>query len=115
MQIEITTRHGELGSDQRTYLHNKAEKIRKYFDRLMAIEVAADHTKNAWVVEIRVSAEHKHDFFASESAATPESAMDQCAHKIEQQLRKYKDQVQNHKGEPSAGGAPSAFSPPETA
>jgi putative sigma-54 modulation protein len=104
VQIEITARHTTLGSEQRAYLQEKAEKLQKYFDRLMAIEVAADHAKNAWNVEIRVSAEHKHDFFASESGPTAEIAMDACVHKIEQQLRKYKERIQNHKGEAAAGG-----------
>lgn len=99
MQIEIATRHGVLGTEEQAYLHEKAEKLVKYFDRLMAIEVSADHLKHGWKVEIRASAEHKHDFFASEEAPTPGVAMDQCVHKIEQQLRKYKGRVQNHKGE----------------
>lgn len=110
MQIEISTRHGALGADQQAYLQEKAEKLVKYFGRLMAIEVAVDHVKHAWAVEIRVSAEHKHDFFASEEAPTPEAAMDQCVHKIEQQLRKYKERVQNHKGD--AGLVPGATEPP---
>jgi putative sigma-54 modulation protein len=50
-----------------------------------------------------VSAEHKHDFVAREEAPTPETAMDQCVHKIEQQLRKYKDRVQHHKGDVALG------------
>ena len=99
MHIEISTRHGSLGPDQNTYLHEKAEKLLKYFARLMAIEVAVDHLKNAWEVEILVSAEHKHDFVAREQGPTPEAAMDQCVHKIEQQLRRYKERVQNHKGD----------------
>ena len=66
MQIEISTRHGGLGPEQQRYLHEKAEKLLKYFGRLMAIEVAVDHVKHAWEVEILVSAEHKHDFVASE-------------------------------------------------
>ena len=103
MQIEISTLHGVLGPAQHDYLQAKAEKLTKYFSRLMAIEVAVDHAKNAWKVEIRVSAEHKHDFFASETGPTPEAAMDQCEHKIEQQLRKYKERVQNHKGEATVG------------
>ena len=78
MQIEISTRHGGLGLEQQSYLRDKAEKLLKYFGRLMAIEVAVDHIKHAWQVEIRVSAEHKHDFFASEEGVTPEAAMDQC-------------------------------------
>lgn len=119
MQIEITTRHGVLGSEQRAYLQEKAEKLQKYFGRLMAIEVAADHTKNAWNVEIRASAEHKHDFFASESGPTAEAAMDQCVHKIEQQLRKYKERVQNHKGDVAIGdsgtSSPGVSEAPESA
>jgi putative sigma-54 modulation protein len=105
VQIAISTLHGVLGADQQAYLQAKAEKLTKYFDRLMSIEVAVDHTKNSWKVEIRASAEHKHDFFASETGATPETAMDLCEHKIEQQLRKYKDRVQNHKGEATIGDA----------
>ena len=117
MQIEISTRHGVLGTEQHAYLQEKAEKLQKYFDRLMAIEVAVDQTKNAWTVEIRVSAEHKHDFFASESALNVEAAMDQCVHKVEQQLRKYKERVQRHKGEVAHGGtgplSPDLPEPPE--
>jgi putative sigma-54 modulation protein len=104
VQIEISTRHGGLGSEQQRYVHEKAEKLLKYFGRLMAIEVAADHVKHAWEIEILVSAEHKHDFVARESGATPESAMDACVHKIEQQLRRYKERVQQHKGDVPQGG-----------
>jgi putative sigma-54 modulation protein len=102
VQIEISTRHGVLGPDQQAYVQEKADKLVKYFGRLMAIEVAVDHVKHAWTVEIRASAEHKHDFIASESGPSPEAAMDQCVHKIEHQLRKYKERVQNHKGEAGA-------------
>jgi putative sigma-54 modulation protein len=119
VQIEIATRHGVLGSEQHAYLQEKAEKLLKYFGRLMAIEVAVDQTKNAWTVEIRASAEHKHDFVASEVGPTAEAAMDQCVHKIEQQLRKYKERVQNHKGEMAQGGtdatSPDLPEPPEPA
>ena len=31
MQIEISTRHGGLDADQQRYLHDKAEKLLKYF------------------------------------------------------------------------------------
>jgi len=88
VQIEISTRHAGLDAEQHRYLHEKAEKLLKYFGRLMAIEVAVDHVKHAWDIEILVSAEHKHDFVARESGSTPETAMDACVHKIEQQLRR---------------------------
>ncbi len=104
MQIEISTRHGALNPEQHKHLHEKAEKLLKYFGRLMAIEVAVDQGKQAWDVEILASAEHKHDFVAREVGPTPESAMDLCVHKIENQLRRYKEKVQNHKGDVSQAG-----------
>lgn len=104
MQIEISARHCNLGPEQQSYLREKAEKLLKYFGRLMAIEVSVDHLKHSWQVEILVSAEHKHDFVAREEGPTPEAAMDLCEHKIEQQLRKYKERVQNHKGDTARGG-----------
>ena len=114
MHIEISTRHGGLGPEQHAYLHEKAEKLLKYFGRLMAIEVAVDHIKHAWLVEIRVSAEHKHDFFASEEGATPEAAMDQCVHKIEHQLRRYKEKIQDHRRTPPANGAAGPAARPQS-
>ncbi len=115
MQIEISTRHGGLGTEQQRYLHDKAEKLLKYFARLMAIEVAVDHGKHGWEVEILVSAEHKHDFVAKEMGSTPEAAMDVCVHKIEEQLRRYKERVQHHKGDVTHGGpSPRSFEQPNS-
>jgi len=115
--MEISTRHGVLGLEQQGYLREKAEKLLKYFGRLMAIEVAVDQIKHAWQVEILVSAEHKHDFVASEEGSTPEAAMDLCVHKIEHQLRRYKERVQNHKGDVALGEvvppSPDLDEPPE--
>jgi putative sigma-54 modulation protein len=104
VHIEITTRHGGLGPEQQAYLHDKAEKLLKYFGRLMQIEVEVEHLKHSWQVEILVSAEHKHDFVAREEGPTPEAAMDACVHKVENQLRKYKERVQNHKGDTAIDG-----------
>jgi putative sigma-54 modulation protein len=104
VQIEISTRHGGLEAAQHQYLHDKAEKLLKYFGRLMSIEVAVDHGKHGWDLEILVSAEHKHDFVAKETGSTPEAAMDLCVHKIEHQLRRYKERVQHHKGDLTHGG-----------
>ncbi len=103
VRLEISIRHGGLAPEQHDYIHDKAEKLLKYFGRLMGIEVAVDHHKHAWEVEILVSAEHKHDFVAREQGPTPETAMDQCVHKIEGQLRKYKEKVQQHKGDTALG------------
>jgi len=104
VHIEITTRHGSLGPEQQAYLQQKAEKLLKYFGRLMSIEIAAEPRKHDWSVEVLVSAEHKHDFVTRVEAATPEMAMDGCLHKMEEQLRRYKERVQDHHGAMPQGG-----------
>jgi len=113
VQVEISTRHGHLTPEQHDYVKAKAEKLLKYFNRLMAIEVAVEPQKHAWQVEILISAEHKHDFVAIEVGPTPEVAMDQCAHKVEQQLRRYKEKLQDHKGDIPQGGQPRSSDLPE--
>ena len=111
MHIEISTRHGTLTAEHQTYLREKAEKLTHYFDRLMQIEVHAEHIKHGWQVEILATAEHKHDFVAKEDGPTPERAMDACIHKVEQQVRRYKERVQHHHGATPQGGT-SATLPP---
>lgn len=104
MEIEITVRHGTLTAEQQDYLREKAGKLPRFFNRLMAIEIEALQRKNDWLVEIFVSAEHKHDFVGREEASSVEAAMDQCVHKLEQQLRRYKEKVQQHRDALPQGG-----------
>ena len=49
--------------------HDKAEKLLKYFGRLMQIEVEVDHRKHDWLVEIFVSAEHMLNFTGFRTSA----------------------------------------------
>ena len=104
MQIEITARHVSLGKDQHDFLEEKAQRLVKSFDRLMRIEVEVEHRKHDWSVEIFVSAEHKHDFVGQVEAPTIEAAMDACVHKVENQIRRYKDKVQHHRDATPQGG-----------
>jgi putative sigma-54 modulation protein len=57
-------------------------------------------------VELRVSAEHKHDFVGYEQAATLFGAVDGALHKLEHQLRKYKEKVQDHHRTPASRAEP---------
>lgn len=119
MHIEITTRHGSLTPDEQNYLQEKAGKLLKYFDRLMAIEIEVDQRKHDWLVEIFVSAEHKHDIVGREEADSVTAAMDRCLHKVEHQLRRYKEKIQQHHGATPQGGtsptSPDLPLPPESA
>ncbi len=99
MQIKISTRHGHLSEATQEKLRAKAEKVVRLFERLQAIEVTVDlEHKDTPKVELLVSAEHKHDFVATESGEDLIGALDSAVHKVEQQLRKYKEKVQDHRG-----------------
>ena len=95
MQIEISTRHGHLSDASQDRITAKAEKLLKIFDRLTAIEFIIDLTDSATPrVDLKVSAEHKHDFVAHDQSDTLMGSVDTVIHRLEQQLRKYKEKVQ---------------------
>jgi putative sigma-54 modulation protein len=81
----------------------KAEKLGRFFDRLTSIEIVVDLKDDGRPkVDVNVSAEHKHDFVAHEQADSLWGALDACSQKIEQQLRKYKERVQERHRTPDA-------------
>ena len=106
MQIKISARHGQLNEISSSRIREKAEKLLHYFDRLMMIEVTCDLHEDLKQVEVLVSAEHKHDFVARERHKELLVAADAAVHKLEQQIRRYKQRIQDHRRDPSTGAAP---------
>jgi putative sigma-54 modulation protein len=101
VQIEITTRHGHLSEASQQKISAKVEKLQRFFDRLMAIEVIVNLTDEARPqVDIKVSAEHKHDFVARDQSDNLMGSIDAVVQKLEQQLRKYKERVQERHRNP---------------
>jgi putative sigma-54 modulation protein len=96
VQIQISTRHGQLSEASQNKITAKAEKLLRIFDRLTAIEVIIDLTDESTPrVDLKVSAEHKHDFVAHDQSDNLMGSLDEAVHKVEQQLRKYKEKVQD--------------------
>lgn len=119
VQIKVSTRHGHLDEDLQQRIREKASKLLTFFERLTMIEVIVDvhpDHKDHKVVEFKVQAEHKHDFVASEKAENVMTAVDLVLAKLENQLRKYKEKIQDHRRTPSTGqvaGAPQIEEPDE--
>lgn len=104
MQIKISARHGHLGETTHQTIEDKAAKLLHYFERLSMIEVTVDLGDELHKsVEILVSAEHKHDFVARESAPELFAAVDMAVHKLERQLTRYKEKIQDHRRDQPAG------------
>jgi putative sigma-54 modulation protein len=98
VQIQVTTRHGNVSEDIRRRLVQKSEKLLTYFERVTAIHVTVDFA-NAQVtrIEILVDAEHKHDFVAVDEGDEVIGTFDRALHKMEQQIKKYKERIQDHR------------------
>jgi putative sigma-54 modulation protein len=103
VQIKISARHGHLNDSQREFIREKAQKLLHFFGRLTQIEVTVDWQNHAPVVEVLVSAEHKKDFVAQEKNGDLMTAVEVAVNRLEGQLRKYKEKVQDHRRDPSAG------------
>ena len=95
MQVQISARHGHLSDASQQHISAKAEKLLRIFDRLTAIEITVDlKDSNNPRVDAKVSAEHKHDFVAHDQSDNMLASLDTVLHRLEQQLRKYKEKVQ---------------------
>lgn len=111
MQIKISARHGHLNDETQTFIREKAEKLLHFFARLTLIEVTVDLQNDLKEVEFLVSAEHKHDFVATEKNQDLLAAVDLVVDKLERQIRKYKEKIQDHRRNLSTGevaGTPSS-------
>ena len=96
MQIRVSTRHGHLNEESQNKIRAKIEKLPRYFERLTSIEVTIDLSdSDRPTVDLNVSAEHKHDFIASDQSTELMASIDAVVHKMEQQLRKYKEKIQD--------------------
>lgn len=98
MQINISTRHGQLSQPSQEKITEKVSKLNRLFERLTAVTVVCDvkDPENP-EVEIQVSAELHDPFVATERSSSLMAAVDGAVHKIEQQLRKHKEKLKGHR------------------
>jgi putative sigma-54 modulation protein len=100
VQVQVSTRHGHLSEASQQKIAAKVEKLLRIFERLVSAEITVDlEDSNNPRVDLKVSAEHKHDFVAHDQSAELMASVDTVVHRLEQQLRKYKEKVQDrHRG-----------------
>ena len=102
MEIKVSTRHGHVSEATQTRITSKVEKLTRLFDRLTAIEITIDlERRDLPSIDLKVSAEHKHDFLATSQSADLLASTDTVVRKVEQQLRRYKERIQErHRNTP---------------
>ncbi len=115
MQINISTRHGNLSAQTQERIKEKVEKLRRLFDRVTAIQVTTNlEHRESPTLELRVSVEHADDFVATETSTSVAAALDGAIHKVEQQLRKYKDKRRDRRSQSLGRVEPPAAPEPES-
>lgn len=105
MQVAIAARHGELRSDLQSVIEEKAQKLLTYFERLSSIEVTIDFSGGRVKAEILVDAEHHDNFVSHEDGEDVLACFHAALHKMEQQLRRYKEKLQDHRRDLSLNDA----------
>lgn len=99
MEISISTKHGHVSEAIQQTIREKVQRLPRFFDRTTAIRVIVDleHTEEP-LVELRVTAEETNDFFAADRGANVVVALDRVIQKLEQQMRKHKEKLTEHRG-----------------
>jgi putative sigma-54 modulation protein len=100
--IQITGRHLQVTDAMSAYAMEKVSKIERFINRIIDVNIILDIQKLEHRVEIILKAGHikirslatSHDMYSS---------IDKAVHKIEAQLLKYKDKIQDYhnKGRPA--------------
>jgi putative sigma-54 modulation protein len=103
VQINVSARHGQLSGATQLKIASKVSRLKRYFSRLTALNVTVDlGNESLPEVEIVAKAEHFHDMVSREHASQLWRSVDGAVQKLEQQLRKHKEKVLDHKHVPNA-------------
>jgi len=95
MRVNITARHYKAPGRLKEYAESEVQKLTKYLDGIIECEIILDYEKTIQVVEIAMKV-HKQKLFAREKSKDIYKCIDLAVDKIERQLKKYKEKLQDH-------------------
>ncbi len=98
MNIVVKARHMDVTDAMREYVESKAAKLERFYDNIKTAEATLDIEADKPVVEIVVTAKRKSTFVATERGDDMYACIDQCLHKITEQLRRHKSKVRDRQG-----------------
>ena len=107
MNLKISGHHLELTPSLREYVQNKLERIKRHFDNVIDVTVILavdDNTEKdkRQRAEINVHMRGK-DLHVESEAQDMYSAIDMLMDKLDRQVLKHKDRIQDHHRSPTRG------------
>jgi len=97
LAITISGRHFHVTEPIKNYAEQKAEKLRKYYDRITKVAVTMDTEGNVCKVEIIVSAARGITLVAEARHDDMYAAVDLAFAKVERQVTKEKERVRSRR------------------
>ncbi len=98
MQFSVTFRHMEATDALKNYAKEKLERIRKFLPDPIAVHVVMSTERHTHRADVNVQLHNGLKIAGHEITDDMYSAIDQVVHKIERQVRRYKEKLRAHKG-----------------
>jgi putative sigma-54 modulation protein len=96
MQITTTFRHMEPSEALKSYAEEKLERVKKYIDEPIAVQVFLTVEKIRHMAEVTITAKGI-TIKAAEESNDMYASIDSVSDKIERQLRRFKERIKAHK------------------
>ena len=95
MNLNITGHHVEVTEAIRSYVTSKLERVVRHFDNVSSVAVILSVQKLQQKAEVTLHVRGK-DLFAESSEEDMYTAINSMADKLERQVSKYKEKLQDH-------------------
>lgn len=96
MVIEFSARHFTAPENIRAYAEEEVKRFKKYNDRITQCQIILEHEHNDHTAEINLSIPGN-KIFAKAVSKNMTKSIDQAVEKASFQLKKYMDQLNNHR------------------
>jgi len=100
VNVSVVARHMEVTEAMRSYAEEKVAKLPRLYNGLQSVVVTFDRDAGESTLEIVATGKRKHVFVARHRDREMTACVDQCIHKLEEQLRRHKSRVRDRQGPP---------------
>ena len=104
MQINISCKHLDITTTIEEYIHSKAEKLTRFYNRIEQIDVKIEKTTHGFTAEIITDVEHHDNIIATNEDNDMHAAIDGCIDRSVRQLTDLKSKIRDNKHNTPAGG-----------